>query len=120
MKMKEDSEKAGLKLNTLKTKRLASSPITPWQMDGKKIGNNDIFYFLGARITVDVACSYEIKNKQTNKQTKTLVPWKETCGKPRQGVKKQRLHFADNDLYSQSYDFSINHVQVQYLDWEEG
>ena len=83
MKMKEDSEKAGLKLSTLKTKRLASSPITSWQMDGKKIGNNDRFYFLGSRITVDVACSYEIKKKKQTNKEKTLVPWKETYDKPR-------------------------------------
>ena len=79
------------------------------------------FIFLASESLWMLPAAMKLKtNKQTNKQTKTLVPWKETCGKPRQGVKKQRLHFADNDLYSQSYDFSINHVQVQYLDWEEG
>ena len=47
MKVKEDSEKAGLKLNIQKIKIMASSPITSWQIDGEKSGNNDRFYFLG-------------------------------------------------------------------------
>ena len=61
MKMKKDSEKAGLKFNTLKTKILASSPIMSWQIDGEENGNNDRFCFLGSQITVDVDCSSEIK-----------------------------------------------------------
>ena len=79
------------------------------------------FIFLAPESLWMLPAAMKLKtNKKTNKQTKTLIPWKETCDKPRQGIKKQRHHFADNDLYSQSYDFSINHVQVQYLDWEEG
>ena len=58
MKVKEESEKAGLKLNTQKTKIMASSPITSWQIDG---GTVDDFIFLGSKITADGDCSHEIK-----------------------------------------------------------
>ena len=62
MKVKEKSEKAGLRLNTQKTKIMASSPITSWQIDGEKNGNSDRLYlFLGSQITADVDCSHEIK-----------------------------------------------------------
>ena len=61
MKVKEESEKAGLKLNIPKTKIMASSPIMSWQIDGEENGNNDRFCFLGSQITVDVDCSSEIK-----------------------------------------------------------
>ena len=60
--MKEESKKSGLKLNVLKTKIMASSPITSWQIDGEKNGNSDRLYlFLGSQITADVDCSHEIK-----------------------------------------------------------
>ena len=60
MKVKEESEKAGLKLNIQKMKIMASSPITWWQIDGKH-GNSGIFIFLGSKIPVDGDCSHEIK-----------------------------------------------------------
>ena len=60
MRMKEDSEKAGLKLNIQKTKIMASGPITSWQMDGES-GNSDIFFWRGSQITEDGDCSHEIK-----------------------------------------------------------
>ena len=62
-KMKEESEKAGLKLNTQKMKIMGSSPITSWQIDGEKNGNSGRFYFifLGSKITLDGDCSHEIK-----------------------------------------------------------
>ena len=60
MKMKEESEKAGLKLNIQKTKIMASSPITSWQTDGEH-GNSDRLYFGGSKITPDSNCSHEIK-----------------------------------------------------------
>ena len=59
--MKEESGKAGLKLNIQKTKIMASSLITSWQIDGEKNGNNDRLYFWGSKITVDCDCSHEIK-----------------------------------------------------------
>ena len=61
MKVKEESEKAGLKLNIQKTKIVASSPITSWQIDGEAIETVTDFIFLGSKITVDSDCSHEIK-----------------------------------------------------------
>ena len=61
MKVKEDSEKAGLKLNTQKTKIMTSGPITYWQIDGETMETVTDFIFLGSRITADGDCSHEIK-----------------------------------------------------------
>ena len=61
MKVKEESEKVGLKFNIQKTKIMASSPITSWQIDGETIVTVTDFSFLGSRITVDGDCSHEIK-----------------------------------------------------------
>ena len=73
MKMKE-SEKAGLKLNIQKTKIMASSPITSWQIDGATMKTVTDFIILGPKITADSDCSHEVK---------TLAPWKKSCDKPR-------------------------------------
>ena len=62
MKMKEENEKAYLKLNIQKTKILASGPIISWQIDEEKNGNGVRFYFLGSRITVDSDCSLKLKD----------------------------------------------------------
>ena len=61
MKVKEESEKVGLKLNVQKTKIMASSPITSWQIDGETVDTVSDFTFLGSRITADGECSHEIK-----------------------------------------------------------
>ena len=61
MKVKEESEKAGLKLNVQKTKIMASSPITLWHIDGETMETVTDFIFLGSKITVDGDCSHEIK-----------------------------------------------------------
>ena len=61
MKVKEESEKAGLKLNVQKTKIMTSSPITTWQIDGKKVETVTDFIFLSSKITADGECSHEIK-----------------------------------------------------------
>ena len=79
MKVKEESAKAGLKLNIWKTKIMASGPIISWQIDGGK-RKQWHFIFLGSKITADSDCS--CKNK------KVLAPWKESYDKPRQGIKK--------------------------------
>ena len=63
MKVKEESEKFGLKFNIQKTKIMASSPITSWQIDGNKMKTVTNFIFLGPKITVDGDCSYEIKRR---------------------------------------------------------
>ena len=61
MKVKEESEKAGLNLNIIKTKIMASGPITSWQIDGKTMETVTDFIFLGSKITADGDCSHEIK-----------------------------------------------------------
>ena len=68
MKVKEESEKTGLKLNIQKTKIMASSPITSLQIYGETMETVRDFIFLGSKITADGDCSHEIKTKQTNKQ----------------------------------------------------
>ena len=67
MKVKEESEKTGLKLNIQKTKIMVSGPITSWQIDGKKVETVTDFIFLGSKITEDSDCSHE---------NKILAPWK--------------------------------------------
>ena len=61
MRVKEESEKAGLKLNMQKMKIIASGPITSWQIEGEKLEAMTVFIFLGSKITVDSDCSHEIK-----------------------------------------------------------
>ena len=78
MKVKEESEKVGLKLNIQKTKIMASGPITSWPIDGQTMELVQ-FIFLGSKITVDSDCSPEIK---------TLPPWKKSYDKSRQCIKK--------------------------------
>ena len=85
MKVKEESEKAGLKLNFQKTKIMASSPITSWEIDGETVETVTDFIFLGSKMTAGGDCSHEIK---------TLDPWKESYDQPRQHIKKQRHYFA--------------------------
>ena len=63
MKVKEESEKAGLKLNIRKTKIMASSPITSWQINGEVMETMTDFIFLGSKITADGDCSHEIKRR---------------------------------------------------------
>ena len=61
MKVKEESEKVGLKLNIQKTKTMASGPITSWERDGETVETVSDFIFLGSKITADGDCSHEIK-----------------------------------------------------------
>ena len=62
MKVKEESEKVGLKLNIQKTKIMASSPIISWEIDGERVETVSDFIFLGSKITADGDCSHEIKD----------------------------------------------------------
>ena len=98
MKVKEESEKVGLKLNIQKTKIMASGPITSWEIDGETVAD---FLFLGSKITADGDCSHEIK---------TLTSWKESYDQPRQHIKKQRYYFVNKGPSSQGYGFSSGHV----------
>ena len=75
MKVKEESEKVGLKLNIQKMKIMASSPITSWEIDGETVETVADFIFLGSKITADGDCSHEIK--------KMLTPWKRSYDQPR-------------------------------------
>ena len=78
----KESEKVGLKLNIQKTKIMASSPITSWQIDGETVETVADFIFLGSKITADGDCSHEIK---------TLTPWKESYDQSKQHIEKQTL-----------------------------
>ena len=80
MRVKEESEKVGLKLIIQKTKIMAYGPIISWQIVGETVEIVRDFIFLGFRLTVDSDCSYEIK--------KTLAPWKRSYDQPRQYIKK--------------------------------
>ena len=97
MKVKEESVKAGLKLNIQKTKIMAFSPITSWQIDGETMEAVRDFIFLGSKMTAAM-------------KLKDACPWKKSYDKPRQHIKKQRYHFADKGLSSQSFGFSSSHV----------
>ena len=77
MKVKEESEKVGLKLNIQKTKIMASGPITSWQMDGETIETVTDVILWGSKITVDGDCSNE---------TETDAPWKKSYDQPRQHI----------------------------------
>ena len=72
MKVKEESEKSGLKLNTQKTNIMASSPITSWQIDGERMETVTDFIFLGSQITADGDCRHEIKRLLGRKAMKNL------------------------------------------------
>ena len=102
MKVKEESEKAGLKLNIQKMKIMASDLITYWQIDEETMETVTGFVFLGSKIIVDGGL-------QTWNQ-KTLASWKKSYDKTRQHIKKQRHHFANKGPYSQSDDFSSSQV----------
>ena len=101
MKVKEESEKVGLKLNIQKTKIMASGPITSWQIDGETVAPVADFIFLGSQVTADGDCSHEIKRR---------LPLGRSYDQPRQHIKKQRHYFANKGPSSQSYSFSGSHV----------
>ena len=102
MRGKEESEKAGLKLNNKQTKIRASGSITSWQIEGETVEAVTNFIFLSFKITVDGDYSHEIK--------KCLLPWKESYDNLDSILKSKGYHFVKKCLYSQSYDFSSSHV----------
>ena len=104
MRVKEESEKAGLKFNIQKTKIMASGPFTSWQIDGGKVETETDFIFLGSKITVDGYCSREIKRH--------LLLGRKAMTNLDTVLKKQRHHFAVECPYSQSYGFSSRDVPV--------
>ena len=103
MKVKEESEKFGLKLNIQKTKIMASDPITSWKIDGKTVETVTDFIFWGSKITADGDCSHE--NKRC-----LLLGRKAMVNHPRQHIKKQSHYFANKGPSSKSHSFSSSHV----------
>ena len=101
MKVKEESKNISLRLNTQKTKIMASSPITSWEIDGETVETVSDFILGGSKIIADGDCSHEIK---------TLTPLKKSYDQLRQHIKKQRHYFANKGLCSQGYGFSSGHV----------
>ena len=101
MKVKEESEEAGLKLNIQKTKIMTSGPIPSWQMDKETMGIERLYFGGGSKTTADGDCSHEIKRC-------LLLGIKDM----RQHIKKQRHDFANKGPSSQSYCFSSSHVRM--------
>ena len=102
MKVKEDSEKVGLKLNIQKTKIMASSPITLWHIDGETMETVTDFIFLGSKITVDGACSHEIKRR--------LLFGRKAMTNLDSILKSRDSTLPTKGPSSQSYGFSSSHV----------
>ena len=100
VKVREENEKVGLKLNIQKTKTMASGPITSWQIDGETVGKVADFIFWGSKITADGDCSHEIKRS-------LLLERKMMTN---QYIKKQRHYFVNKGPSSQGYGFSSSHV----------
>ena len=101
MKVKEESEKVGFKLNIQKTKIMASGPITSWQIDGETVDTVADFIFLGSKITTDGNYSHEIKRRLLlGRKVMTNLD----------SIFKSRDYFANKDLSSQGYGFSSGHV----------
>ena len=102
--MKEEGEKAGLKLNIQKTKIMTPGSITSWQIDGQIMETVTDFILLGYKITADGDCSDKIKRR--------LLLGRKAMTKLDSILKSRDTHFADKGPYSQSYGFSSSHVQM--------
>ena len=99
MKVKEESEKVGLKVNIQKTEIMASGPITSWEIGGETMETVRDFIFRGSKIIADGDCSHEIKRRLLLGRNQ-----------PGQHIKKQRHYFVNKGLSSQGYGFSSGHV----------
>ena len=99
-KVKEESEKVGLKLNIQKMKKKASGPIISWEIDGETMETETDFIFLGSRITADGDCSHEIKRH--------LLLGGKAITNLDSILKEQRHYFANKGPSRQTYDFSSN------------
>ena len=109
MKVKEESEKVGFKLNIEKTKIMRSGPITSWQTDGETMETVTNFIFLGSKITSECDCSLDIK-RCLPLGSKAMINLDRIL---------QRHYFADKGLSSQIYGFSGSHVWMWELDYKE-
>ena len=101
MKMKEESDKVGIKLNIQKTKIMASVPITSWQIDGETMETVTDFNLWAPKSLQMVTTAMKLK---------MLAPWKKSYDQTRQYIKKQRHYFANKGPSSQGYGFSTSHV----------
>ena len=99
MKVKEENEKAGLKLSIQKTKIMASGPITSWRIDGETVETVTDYTFLGSRM---VTAAMKLKEAS---------PWKIIYDQPREHIKKPRHHFANKGPCSQSHGFFSSNMQ---------
>ena len=104
MRMKEESEKAGLKLNIQKRKIIASGPITPWQIDRKKVETMADFIFLGSKVTADSDCRHRIKRH-------LLLGRKAVTNLG--SLLKNSHQFVQKHPYSQSYGWTIKKAAVK-------
>ena len=112
MKMKEESEKVGLKLNIQKTKIMVSGPITSWEINGETVETVSDFIFGASKITADGDCSHEIKRH--------LLLGRKVRTNLDSIIKKQRHYFTNTGPSSQGYGFSSSHVCTWELDHKEG
>ena len=104
MKVKDKSEKVGLKLNIQKTKIMASGPITSWKIDGETVETVSDFIFGGSKITADSDCSHEIKRR--------LLLGKKVMTNLNSTLKSRDSYFANKGPSGQGYGFSSGHVWV--------
>ena len=102
MRMREECEKVGLKLNIQKTKIMASDPITSWQIDGETMETVRYFILGGSKITADGDCSHEIK-RHLLLRSKAMTNLDSI-------LKKKRHYFTNKCTSSQSYGFPSSHV----------
>ena len=109
MKVNEENEKVGLKLNIQKTKIMASSPITSWQIDGETMETVTDFILGGSKITVDGDCSYEIR--------RCLLLGRKAMTNLNSILKNRDI--TNKGLFNQSYGFSSSHVWMWELDYKE-
>ena len=109
MKVREESEKVGLKLNIQKTKIMASGPIMSWQIDGETVETVSDFILGGSKITADADCSHEIKRRLLlGRKVMTNLD-----------IILKNRDFANKGPSSQGYGFSSNHVWMWKLDYKE-
>ena len=107
MKVKEESEKTGLKLNILKMMIMASGPITSWQKDGETVDTVADFIFLGSKITADGDCSHEIK--------RCLLLWRKVMTNLDSILKSRDIILPIKSPSSQGYGFSSSHVWMWWV-----
>ena len=103
MKVKEDSEKPGLKVSIQKMKIMGPGLITSWQIDGETMETVTNFICWSSKLL-------QMMTAAICKKSKMLAPWMKSYDQPRQHIKKQRHYFVNKDPFSHSYGFSSSHV----------